>query len=50
MARTPVVPEVSLVGALSAQLRHTEPDPLCPLHVELQPAGMRKARTLGAPF
>ena len=34
MARTPVLPDATLVSALSAQLRRTDVDPQCPLYVD----------------
>ena len=34
LARTPIFPEATPLGALSAELRRPGPDPLCPLYVD----------------
>ena len=38
MARTPVLPEVTPVGPLSARLRRPRPDPQWPLYVDSGPS------------
>ena len=43
MARTPVLPDATLVSALSAQLRRTDIDPQCPLYVDTGRPGRKQA-------
>jgi hypothetical protein len=46
LAPTPVLPEATHEGVLSAQLRRPRPRSTMPALLRLQPAGMRKYRSL----